>query len=116
MLKRLSSSDRLLAVRYRDLMLLKNYSAQSVSVRSRPLPRGGFCRIYPGQRILIGDQVLSYQELEQYFTAKKNVSLPQLFIRVNRDSDEVEFERARSRETALEFPFGLKVKVQALKD
>src|SRR5881275_2074573 len=116
MLKSLSASDRLLAFRYHDLILLKNYSSQSVSVRSRPLVRGGFCRIYPGQRILVGDQVLSYQELAQYFNAKKNVSLPQIFIRVNRDSDEVELERARTRETALEVTFGLKVKVKALKD
>src|SRR6476469_407582 len=116
MLKSLGASDRLLAFRYHDLILLKNYTAQSVSVRSRPLARGGFCRIYPGQRILVGDQVLSYQELAQYFNAKKNVSLPQIFIRVNRDSDEVELERARSRDTAMEVTFGLKVKVKALKD
>jgi len=96
MLKSLGASDRLLAFRYHDLILLKNYSSQSISVRSRPLARGGFCRIYPGQRILVGDQVLSYQELAQYFNAKKNVSLPQIFIRVNRDSDEVELERAMS--------------------
>src|SRR6266853_287566 len=116
MLKSLGGSDRLLAFRYHDLILLKNYSSQSVSVRSRPLARGGFCRIYPGQRILVGDQVLSYQELAQYFNAKKNVSLPEIFIRVNKDSDEVQLERARSREAALEVTFGLKVKVKALKD
>src|SRR5436309_3586723 len=116
MLKRLSSSDRLLAVRYRDLMLLKNYSAQSVSVRSRPLPRGGFCRIYPGQRILVGDQVLSYQELTLYFNAKKNGSLPQIFIRVHKDSDRVELERSRTRESSLRVTFGLKVRVKALRD
>src|SRR6266436_1979260 len=75
-LKNLDGSDRLMAFRYHDLILLKNYSGQNVSVRGRPLVRGGFCRIYPGQRILIGDQVLSYQELAQYFNAKKNVSLP----------------------------------------
>src|SRR6266566_4623684 len=64
MLKSLNGTDRLLAFRYHDLILLKNYSGQNVSVRGRPLARGGFCRIYPGQRILIGDQVLSYQELD----------------------------------------------------
>jgi hypothetical protein len=92
-LKGLTESDRLLAFRYHDLILLKNYSTQPVSVRGRPLARGGFCRIYPGQRILIGDQVLSFQDLATYFNAKKNVSLPQIFVRVNRDSDEVEMER-----------------------
>ena len=115
-LKSLGGNDRLLAFRYHDLILLKNYSAQNVSVRGRPLVRGGFCRIYPGQRILVGDQVLSYQELAQYFNAKKNVSLPQIFIRVNKDADEVELERARTRESALEVTFGLKVRVKALRD
>ena len=67
MLKSLSGNDRLLAFRYHDLILLKNYSSQTVSVRGRPLARGGFCRIYPGQRILVGDQVLTYQELAQLF-------------------------------------------------
>jgi ABC-type multidrug transport system ATPase subunit len=115
-LKNLSEADRLMAFRYHDLILLKNYSSQNVSVRGRPLVRGGFCRIYPGQRILVGDQVLSYQELAQYFNAKKNVSLPQIFIRVNKDSDEVQLERSRTRESALRVTFGLNVRVKALRD
>src|ERR1700724_1141950 len=115
-LRNLNGNDRLLAFRYHDLILLKNYSGQNVSVRGRPLVRGGFCRIYPGQRILVGDQVLSYQELAQYFNAKKNVSLPHIFVRVNKDADEVALERARTRESALEIVFGLKVRVKALRD
>jgi ABC-type multidrug transport system ATPase subunit/ABC-type multidrug transport system permease subunit len=115
-LKGLAATDRLLAFRYHDLILLKNYSSQPVSVRGRPLARGGFCRIYPGQRILIGDQVLTYQELTTYFNAKKNVSLPQIYIRVNKDSDEVGLERSRSRESSLEVTFGLKVRVKALRN
>src|SRR6266404_5585876 len=115
-MKNLVESDRLMAFRYQDLILLKNYSSQNVSVRGRPLVRGGFCRIYPGQRILIGDHVLTYQELAQYFNAKKNVSVPQIFVRVNKDADEVGLERARTRESALEIAFGLKVRVKALRD
>ena len=115
-LKNLIESDRLMAFRYHDLILLKNYSSQNVSVRGRPLVRGGFCRIYPGQRILVGDQVLTYQELAQYFNAKKNVSLPQIFIRVNKDAEEVELERSRTRESSLRVTFGLKVLVKALRD
>src|SRR4030081_2934199 len=115
-MKNLVESDRLMAFRYHDLILLKNYSSQNVSVRGRPLVRGGFCRIYPGQRILIGDHALTYQELAQYFNAKKNVSVPQIFIRVNRDADEVGLERSRTRESALEITFGLKVRVKALRD
>src|SRR5213594_4405286 len=114
--KNLSEADHLMAFRYHDLILLKNYSGQNVSVRGRPLVRGGFCRIYPGQRILVGDQVLSYQELAQYFNAKKNVSLPEIFIRVNKDSDEVQLERSRTRESALRVTFGLNVRVKALRD
>src|ERR1700756_3507508 len=116
MLKSLAESDRLLAFRYHDLILLKNYSGQNVSVRGRPLVRGGFCRVYPGQRILVGDTVLTYQELAQYFNAKKNVSVPQIFVRVNKDADEVALERARTRESALEIAFGLKVRIKALRD
>src|SRR5947207_3873585 len=115
-LKSLSGSDRLLAFRYHDLILLKNYTGQTISVRGRPLLRGGFCRIYPGQRILVGDQFLTYQELAAYFNAKKNVSLPQIFVRVHKDADEVQLERSRSRESALEVTFGLKVRVKALSD
>src|SRR6184192_824205 len=115
-LKNLSETDRLMAFRYHDLILSKNYSGQNVSVRGRPLVRGGFCRIYPGQRILVGNQVLSYQELAQYFNAKKNVSLPQILIRVNKDSDEVELERSRTRDSSLRITFGLKVRVKALRD
>src|ERR1041384_1244982 len=82
-LKSLTGNDRLLAFRYHDLILLKNYSAQAVSVRGRPLGRGGFCRIYPGQRILVGDYVLSFQDLANYFNAKKNVSLDRKSTRLN---------------------------------
>ncbi|MGZ5002648.1 MAG: hypothetical protein ACXWBM_05600, partial [Chthoniobacterales bacterium] len=116
LLKSLNAQDRLLAFRYHDLILLKNYSTQSVSVRGRPLLRGGFCRIYPGQRILVGDHVLTYQELAAYFNAKKNVSLPQIFVRVPKDADQVQLERAKSRESSLEITFGLKVRVKALRD
>ncbi len=115
-LKSLSAGERLLSFRYHDLILLKNYSAQTVSVRGRPLARGGFCRIYPGQRILVGDQFITYQELAAYFNAKKNVSLPQIFVRVHKDADEVQLERSRNRDSSLEVTFGLKVKVKALRD
>src|SRR5437588_2286145 len=115
-LKSLNGNDRLLAFRYHDLILLKNYTGHTISVRGRPLIRGGFCRIYPGQRILVGDQFLTYQELAAYFNAKKNVSLPQIFVRVHKDADEVQLERSRSRESALEVTFGLKVRVKALRD
>jgi hypothetical protein len=69
-LKSLADNDRLLAFRYHDLILLKNYSGQTVSVRGRPLARGGFCRIYPGQRILVGDQVLTNWQFHPYLDVR----------------------------------------------
>jgi hypothetical protein len=59
---------------------------------------------------------LTYQELAAYFNAKKNVSLPQIYIRVPKDGDQVQLERSRSRESSLEITFGLKVHVKALRD
>ena len=59
--------------------------------------------------------MLTYQELASYFNAKKNVSLPQIYIRVPKDDDEVQLERARTRESSLEITFGLKVQVRALR-
>src|SRR5436309_16117606 len=88
-LKSLTGNDRLLAFRYHDLILLKNYSGQTVSVRGRPLLRGGFCRTYPARRVRVGEQFLTYQELAAHFNAKKNVSLPQIFVRVHKDAGEV---------------------------
>src|SRR5256886_12533583 len=90
-LKSLSGNDRLLAVRYHDLILLKNYNGQTVSVRGRPLIRGGFCRIYPGQRILIGDQFLTYQELAAYFNAKKNVARDRKSTRLNSSHSQISY-------------------------
>src|SRR5438445_2962461 len=78
--------------------------------------RWWFCRLYPVHSILVSYQVLSYQERAQYFNAKKNVSLPQICIRVNKDADEVELERSRTRESSLRVTFGLKVRVNALRD
>ncbi len=37
-------------------------------------------------------------------------------MRVHKDVDEVELERSRTRESALEVTFGLKVQVKALRD
>ena len=115
-IKSLSGNDRLLAFRYHDLILLKNYSRRRFRSAAGRSSAEDFAGSIPGKRILIGDYVLSFQDLANYFNAKKNVSLPQIFVRVNRDSDEVELERSRSRESSLEVTFGLKVQVKALRD
>src|SRR6201993_3075711 len=75
-LKELGRDERLMAYRYHDLILFKNMSSRPVMVRGRALAPGEFCRIYPGQRLLVDEQVISHQDLIFYFNAKKNVYLP----------------------------------------
>src|SRR5260370_11452127 len=84
-LKELKNGERLMAYRYHDLVLFKNLSPRSVVVRGRTLLPGEFCRIYPGQRIIVGEQVIAHQDLLFYFNAKKNVSLPRIFVTVNQN-------------------------------
>ena len=115
MLKGLYDNDRLLAFRYHNLLLLKNNSRNPVFVRGRPLAPGAFCRIYAGQRVILDEQVLTFQDLSYYFNAKKNIAVTQVYLELN-DDDEVQVARARSRDSILEVRFGLKVQVRALKN
>ena len=113
-LKGLAGPERLVAFRYHDLILLKNQSTKGIVVRGRPLGPGAFCRVYTGQRIVLGEQVLTYEDLAYYFNAKKNVSLTQIYLTIAGD-DEVQLEKEKTRESFLEVRFGLKVQVRALK-
>jgi ABC transport system ATP-binding/permease protein len=114
-LKELGRDERLMAYRYQELILFKNLSSRPVMVRGRALATGEFCRIYPGQRLLVDEQVISHQDLIFYFNAKKNVYLPHIFVKVT-PADEVQLEKSRSRDSSLEVQFGLKVQVKALKN
>ncbi len=97
-LKDLAADERLLAFRYHDLILLKNQTQRPIVVRGRPLKTGEFCRVYSGQRIVLGEQVLTYQDLVFYFNAKKNVSRAQIYLSINKN-DEVELEKSRTRDS-----------------
>ena len=112
--RELPRTDRLFVFRYHDLILIKNQCAAQVVVNGRPLTRGSLGRMYEGQRVVVGERVLAYNELVAYFNAKKNVAVPQVYLAINRD-DEVSFERARTRDSVLEVRFGLRVQVTALK-
>lgn len=114
-LRGLGAQERILAYRYKELIILKNLSGRNLIVQGRVLAHGDLCRIFTGQRILIDDQVITHQDLVFYFNAKKNVTLPQLFVAVNA-ADEVRLEKNRARDTCLEVTFGLRVRVTALKD
>lgn len=114
-LKSLHGDERLLAFRYHDLILLKNNASKPVFVRGRPLAPGAFCRIFAGQRVVLDEQVLTFQDIAYYFNAKKGVFVTQVYVEMN-DKDEVELSRVRGRDSVLEVRFGLKVQVRALKD
>src|SRR6202045_1213112 len=114
-LKELGRDERLMAYRYQELILFKNLSSRPVMVRGRVLAPGEFCRIYPGQRLLVDEQVISHQDLIFYFNAKKNVYHPHIFVNVAPTND-VQLEKSRTRESSLEVQFGLKVQVKALKN
>jgi len=107
--------EHLNAYRYGDLIILKNLSGRNLIVQGRALKPGDFARLYAGQRVLIDDQVLAYADLVFYFNAKKNVTLPEIFVAVS-ESDEVRLEKTRSRDSCLQVTFGLRVRVLALKD
>ena len=113
-LKDLGPDERLLAFRWQDLILLKNQTGRQIVVRGRQLQTGEFCRIYPGQRIVLGEQVLSQQDIVYYFDAKKNVATRQVYLSIDRN-DEVQIEKSRTRDSRLEVRFGLKVQVRALR-
>src|SRR5262249_22365879 len=75
-LKKWGRTDGLIAYGYLELILSKNLVPRPVWVRGGVLPRGDFCRISPGHRVLIDERVITPQDLLFFFNAKKNVSLP----------------------------------------
>ena len=113
-LRNFPQNEFLLAYRYHDFIILKNKSLRSLMVQGRLLKPQEFCRIYPGQRILAEEQVITSQDLSFYFNAKKNVTLPRIFVAI--DKNEVRLNKTRSRDSSLEVAFGLKVTVKALQD
>lgn len=114
-LRGLEPGEHLMAYRYHELILFKNQTQRPVYVRSRPLQPGEFCRVYSGQRIVLGEQVLTYQDLVWYFDAKKNIVVTNAFLSLD-SNGEVELEKTRTRDSRLEVRFGLKIQVKALKN
>ena len=113
-LRDFTAGEKLLAYRHNDLIILKNLSSKSLIVQGRLLKSSEFCRIYPGQRVLVGEQVITTQDLVFYFNARRNVTLPHIFVAIN--NEEVRLDKVRSRDSDLEIAFGLRVRVKALQD
>ncbi|MFI0348265.1 MAG: ATP-binding cassette domain-containing protein [Chthoniobacterales bacterium] len=113
-LRNLSPQESLLAYRYHDFIILKNRCLNAIIVQGRLLKPKEFCRIYTGQRILVGEQVITSDDLIFYFNAKKNVTLPHIFVSISKG--EVQLDKVRHRESCLKVAFGLKVHVTALQN
>ncbi|MBJ7258160.1 MAG: ATP-binding cassette domain-containing protein [Chthoniobacterales bacterium] len=114
-LRELAGDNRIVAFRHGDLVMVKNLCDHPVSVQGRALRPKEFTRVYPGQRIAVDESVLTYQDLVFYFNAKKNLSLPRIFVTVTKDN-EIQLEKDRTRDSSLEVRFGLKIMVLALKN
>ncbi|MBL9114331.1 MAG: ABC transporter permease [Verrucomicrobiaceae bacterium] len=103
------------AYRYQNLVLLKNTGSIPILVRSRRQPPGEFSRLYPGERVVMGDVSLDYNDLISYFNAKKTLSGTQLYLTLT-ESGDAEIAPQRQRGTNLRVSFGLGVTVEALRD
>jgi ABC-type multidrug transport system ATPase subunit/ABC-type multidrug transport system permease subunit len=114
-MRELTCNNRLAAYRHGELVLVKNLCDHPVSVQGRALRPKEFSRVYPGQRIVVDEKVLTHQDLVFYFNAKKNLSLAHIFVTVTKDN-EIQLEKSRTRDSSLEVRFGLKILVIALKD
>lgn len=114
-MRELTGDNRLAAYRHGDLVLVKNLCNHPVSVQGRALRPKEFSRVYPGQRIVVDDAVLTHQDLLEYFNAKKNLALAHIFVTVTKNN-EIQLDKDRTRDSSLEVRFGLRVEVTALKN
>ena len=110
----LSPGYRVTVFRFQNLLLLKNSGDRPVIARGRQLARGGFLRLYEGQRVVMGDLVLDYQDLVFYLNARKGVSSTQLYLGLSANGSPF-VERERSKLSAILLQFGLQVTATALK-
>lgn len=111
----LSRDYALTVFRFRGLALLKNTGHAVIIARGHQLRSGQFLRLYEGQRVVLGDTVLDYQDLVFYLNAKKGVSSTQLFLSLG-SADHPFVEKVRSKHSVLRIRFGLHVQVEALQD
>lgn len=114
LLRSLSADCSVVAFRFQNLVLLKNTGGIPILVRSRRQPPGDFSRLYPGERVVLEDVTLDYNDLISYFNSKKTVTGSQLYLTLTETGD-AEIAQQRGRGTNLRVGFGLGVTVEALR-
>lgn len=115
LLRSISGECSVVAFRYQNLVLLKNTGTVPILVRSRRQPPGDFSRLYQGERVVLEDVTLDYNDLISYFNAKKTVTGTQLYLTLTHEGD-AEITEQRGRGTNLRISFGLGVTIEALRD
>ena len=100
--------------RFQNLILVRNGGSGLVIARGRQLAPGECLRLYEGQRVVVGEHVLDYQDLVFYLNARKGVSSTQLYLGVGSNGAPF-LEREKSRLSVLRIRFGLKVEIAALR-
>ncbi|MEM1443503.1 MAG: ATP-binding cassette domain-containing protein, partial [Verrucomicrobiota bacterium] len=101
------------AFRFINLILIKNLGPGAILARGRQINAGDFCRIYEGQRILIGEEVLGFEDLVFYFNSKKNVSSVQIYLAHDTNGNQF-IEKTRTKQSYLRVSFGLNIQVDVL--
>ncbi|MDF1740741.1 MAG: ATP-binding cassette domain-containing protein [Verrucomicrobiales bacterium] len=101
------------AFRFQNLVLIKNLGPDPILARGRQVNAGDFCRIYEGQRIVVGEENLSFENLVFYFNSKKNVSTVQLYL--SKDNNGTQFiEKTKTKQSYMRVTFGLRIKVEVI--
>ncbi len=113
-LENAGSSHALTVFRFQNLILIRNSGSATIIARGRQLAKGACLRLYEGQRIVVGEHILDYQDLIFYLNAKKGVNSTQLYLGISGTGAPF-IERERSRLSVLRIRFGLAVEVAALR-
>lgn len=101
------------AFRFQSLVLAKNLGPAPILARGRQVNAGEFCRIYQGQGLIIGEEVLTFEDLVFYFNTKKNLSSVQLYLAIDSNGNHF-IEKTRTKQSYLRVSFGLKIQVEVL--
>ncbi len=101
------------AFRFINLILIKNLGPGTILARGRLVNPGDFCRVYEGQRIIIGDDVLAFEDVVFYFNSKKNVSAAQIYLAQDGNGNQF-IEKTRTKHSYLKAAFGLDIQVEVI--
>jgi ABC-type multidrug transport system ATPase subunit/ABC-type multidrug transport system permease subunit len=101
------------AFRFQSLVLVKNLGPAPILARGRQVNAGEFCRVYEGQRLIIGEEVLAFEDLVFYFNSKKNLSSVQLYLALDHGGNHF-IEKLRTKQSYLRVSFGLRIQVEVL--